>query len=107
MTEEETSSNAFARDASRRAMFKGIGAGAGLGAVAMLAGAGMNASAQTPSAASGSSGGGSLIDKWLKTKKAVLGWEFGSPPMQFKDLSLTVSELNEAMTTREYQLSLA
>lgn len=29
------------------------------------------------------------------------------PPMQFKDLSLTVSELNEAMKTREYQLSIA
>jgi polar amino acid transport system substrate-binding protein len=85
MTEAKTSSHASARDASRRAMFKGIGAGAGLGAIAMLAGGGMNAAAQTPPAAPASNGGVSLIDKWLKTKKAVLGWEFGSPPMQFKD----------------------
>jgi ABC-type amino acid transport substrate-binding protein len=69
------------RDAGRRAMFRNIGAGAGLGAVAMLAGTSLNASAQ----GNGAPGGGSLIDKWLKTKKAVLGWEFGSPPMQFKD----------------------
>jgi len=63
---------------TRRALFKGLGVGAG--AIALLSG--MRASAQAPSAADG---GTALIDKWLRTKKAVLGWEFGSPPMQFKD----------------------
>jgi polar amino acid transport system substrate-binding protein len=85
MTEEKIPSSATMRDAGRRAMFKNIGAGAGLGAVAMLAGTSLNATAQTPAAPAPASGGGSLIDKWIKNKKAVLGWEFGSPPMQFKD----------------------
>jgi ABC-type amino acid transport substrate-binding protein len=73
-------------DAGRRAMFRNLGAGAGLGAVAMIGAASLNAAAQTPAAAPApAANSGSLIDKWLKNKKAVLGWEFGSPPMQFKD----------------------
>jgi polar amino acid transport system substrate-binding protein len=71
-------------NASRRAMFRGLGTTAGLGAVAALGLAGGPAQAQSSSPAAGSAGN-SLIDKWLRTKKAVLGWEFGSPPMQFKD----------------------
>lgn len=72
-------------DTSRRALFRGIGAGAG--AVALLGGTSLGAVAQPVVAQSPTAGGNgpSLIDKWLKTKKAVLGWEFGSPPMQFKD----------------------
>ncbi|MEO9230022.1 MAG: transporter substrate-binding domain-containing protein [Devosia sp.] len=83
MTVEKNSNGASMSDAGRRAMFRGIGAGAGLGAMSLLAGASMNAAAQGSSTAAGNTG--SLIDKWMKTKKAVLGWEFGSPPMQFKD----------------------
>jgi polar amino acid transport system substrate-binding protein len=85
MTEDKNPSSASMRDSGRRAMFRNIGAGAGLGAVAMLAGGSLTAAAQTPPAPAPASGGGSLIDKWIKNKKAVLGWEFGSPPMQFKD----------------------
>lgn len=88
MTQEKTQASASARDSGRRAMFRTLGAGAGLGAVAMLAGASMEAAAQAPAAGSGNAAGsGSMIDKWLRNKKAVLGWEFGSPPMQFKDPS--------------------
>lgn len=80
MTHEQKPDVATMADGTRRAMFRGLGATAGLGAVAVLAGTAMPAAAQAQAAA-----GTSLIDKWIKSKKAVLGWEFGSPPMQFKD----------------------
>jgi polar amino acid transport system substrate-binding protein len=86
METKEQLSETSPHDAGRRAIFKNLGAGASLGAVAVLGATGINAAAQTPAPAAPSAGGGmSLIDKWLKNKKAVLGWEFGSPPMQFKD----------------------
>lgn len=82
MTIEHNDPATSTMDAGRRGMFRSLGATAGAGAVAALAGIGAPANAQPAPAAST---GGSLLDKWLKTKKAVLGWEFGSPPMQFKD----------------------
>jgi polar amino acid transport system substrate-binding protein len=85
MTQEKTTASGLARDSARRAMFKTLGAGASFGAVAMLAGTSLEAAAQAPAAPAAAAGSGSLIDKWIKNKKAVLGWEFGSPPMQFKD----------------------
>jgi ABC-type amino acid transport substrate-binding protein len=85
MTQEKTQASASTRDTGRRAMFKTLGAGAGFGAVAMLAGTSLEAGAQAPAAPVAGPGSGSLIDRWIKNKKAVLGWEFGSPPMQFKD----------------------
>ena len=84
MTPQDKQASASTREPGRRAMFRSLGAGASLGAVAMLAGTSLEAAAQAPAAAAGSASG-SLIDKWIKNKKAVLGWEFGSPPMQFKD----------------------
>jgi ABC-type amino acid transport substrate-binding protein len=83
MTHEQKQGGESMTDSSRRAMFRGLSATAGFGAVAALAGTSMQAAAQAPAANATNST--SLIDKWLKTKKAVLGWEFGSPPMQFKD----------------------
>jgi polar amino acid transport system substrate-binding protein len=66
----------------RRSILKACGLGIGAGA-ALLAGCTKRAA---PALGAGPGGAaGSLLDKWLKTKKAVLGFEFGSPPMQFRN----------------------
>lgn len=66
----------------RRSLLKACGLGLGAGA-ALLAGCSKRESPAALGAPAGTSG--ALLDKWLKTKKAVLGFEFGSPPMQFRD----------------------
>ncbi|WP_448090664.1 substrate-binding periplasmic protein [Pseudomonas azerbaijanoccidentalis] len=61
----------------------GLGMAAG---AALLAGCSKREAPMAPGAPGAMAGGGTaLLDKWLKTKKATLGFEFGSPPMQFRD----------------------
>ena len=48
-------------------------------------GAAMAAALVRPAAAQ--TAGEALIDKWIKTKKITVGYEFGTPPMQYRDPS--------------------
>lgn len=66
----------------RRSLLKACGLGLGAGA-ALFAGCTKREGGVVVAGPGSSSG--SLLNKWLKTKKAVLGYEFGSPPMQFRD----------------------
>jgi polar amino acid transport system substrate-binding protein len=63
---------------SRRALLLGGAVAAGAG-VALASTLSSEAAAQTTNEP--------VIDKWIKNKKIVIGYEFGTPPMQFRDPS--------------------
>lgn len=73
--------SAFGQE-KRRSLLK---ASVGIGAAAALLGCTKRSESGTAAAGGSIAPGSSLIDKWMSTKKAVLGFEFGSPPMQFRD----------------------
>lgn len=54
---------------------------------AVTAGAGMALASSLSSEASAQTANEPVIDKWIKNKKIVVGYEFGTPPMQFRDPS--------------------
>jgi polar amino acid transport system substrate-binding protein len=72
-----TDLNATAAASRRSLLLAGGLVGAGAALAANLARPTV-AQAQAPA-------GEALIDKWIRTKKITLGYEFGTPPMQYRD----------------------
>ena len=61
--------------ASRRSLLMGGG----------IAGLGLALASSLTSPAAAQQSGDAVLDKWIKNKKIVVGYEFGTPPMQYRD----------------------
>ncbi|MHB8617966.1 MAG: substrate-binding periplasmic protein [Chloroflexota bacterium] len=130
-----TTTQSEAPDAGRRRFIKIVGATAGAAALLTACGGAASvtsnsasaapasssaaststaASAAAPAASSavGPAGGGSILDKWVRTKKATLGVDLSFPPIQFKNpktgkpdgymMNLTEMMMHDLGVTPEY-----